>query len=213
MNTSLSLRIALACTCVGLAAQPACAAGPGAPTTYTLTRPAASTDDMNVSIYRDGARETIKMSRANGWHMQEWFDFAQHKQYATDSNAPGQCSVIAYTSDGPPELLDPVAGASGMASQIPANVPGAGKETLGGIDTRIIALPGGGKAWIDDAHHLAIKVQVVMENNPAPQTMVDLTGIRFDKPDPALLVPPTGCRQLSGSANAHGGHAEVPVHS
>ena len=183
-----------------------------APTqTYSFTRKAASASDMTIAVYRDGPLETIKLSRASGWHSQMWLDFAAHKQYADDSGAPGQCSVITYTSDSPPELLDPVPGAFDMAAQIPADAPATGKEKFGDIDTRIIDTPGGGKVWIDDTRHLVIKLQVVMEGNPKPQTMIDLTGIRFDKPDPALLTPPARCKPIVGSANAHGGHAEVSV--
>ncbi|MGA7298573.1 MAG: hypothetical protein WBW92_13835 [Rhodanobacteraceae bacterium] len=182
---------------------------------YSLVRKAKSASGMRSAIYRDGARETIQLSRANGWHSQTWFDFAAHKQYAVDSNAEGQCSVINYTSDGPPELLDPVPGAFDMAKQIPANAPRAGTAILASTKTRIIAMPGGGKIWIDDVRHLVMKLQVVMEGNPKPQTMFDLSGIRFDKSDPAALTPPSHCKAISGSANAHGGHAEVGavVHS
>jgi hypothetical protein len=193
-------------------APPAFAGGPPASTTYSLTRPARNAGDMTAAIYRDGARETIKLSRANGWHSQLWFDFAAHKEWASDSNAPGQCSVIAYTSDGPPELLDPVPGAFAMASEVPADAPRSGSAVLGGVNTHVIKMPGGGTAWLDDTHHLAIKVEAVMESNSDPQTILDLTGIRFDKPDAALLAPPSGCKQLKGSANAHGGHAEVSAH-
>lgn len=202
----------LAISCAALLAPLALAAAPAASSTYSLTRPARSASDMTIAIYRDGPRETIKLSRANGWHSQMWFDFAVHKQWGNDSNAPGQCSVIDYTSDGPPELLDPVPGAFAMAKEIPPDAPRSGTATLGGVATSVIDMPGGGKVWIDDTRHLAMKVMVVMEGNPAPQTMLDLTGIRFDKPDAALLTPPTGCKHTKGSANAHGGHAEIPLH-
>lgn len=189
------------------------AASPAA-TTYTLIHPAATAKDMSVSIYRDGPRETIKLSRANGWHSQTWFDFATHKQYGNDSNAPGQCSVIDYTSAGPPEMLDPVPGAFAMAAEIPANAPALGKEKLGNFDTRVIDVGGGGKIWLDDVHHLVIKARVPFEIQGKMQltTMVDLTGVSFAKPDPALLTPPTNCKHITGSANANGGHAEVPLH-
>ncbi len=190
----------------------AAAAAAVVPTTYSLVRPAISAKDMSVAVYRDGARETIKLARASGWHSQLWFDFSVHKQWGSDSNAPGQCSVIAYTSDGPPELLDPVAGAFAMAKEIPADAPRSGTAMLGDVATSTIAMPGGGTVWLDESRHLAMKVMVVMEGNPQPQTMIDLTGIRFEKPDAALLTPPTGCKQLVGSANANGGHAEVPLH-
>jgi hypothetical protein len=200
------------CACV--LAPLAMAAGPGAPTTYSLDKPARSASDMSIAIHRDGARETIKLSRANGWHSQMWFDFATHKQYAVDSNAPGQCSVIDYTSDGPPGLLDPVAGASDgdeMVTEIQAHATGTSKDTLGGIATRVISAPGA-KVWIDDAHHFVMKAEVVMDGSTQPQTLFDFTGISFAKPDPALLTPPAHCKHINGSSNANGGHAEVPIH-
>lgn len=193
--------------CMALTAPAVLAGNSGGLTTYQLTRKATSPNAMASAIYRDGSRETIKLSRASGWHSQMWFDFAAHKQWANDTNAPGQCSVITYTSDGPPSLLDPVPGAFDMAAQIPAKAPRSGKEKLGGVETSIIKMPDGGEVWLDNAHHLAMKVKIVVEGNPQPQTLIDLTGIRFDKPDPALLAPPTHCKQLAGSANANGGHA------
>lgn len=181
------------------------------PTIYSLERKAPSAHDMAVAIYRDGPRETIKLSRASGWHSQMWFDFAVHKQYVEDSNAPGTCSVINYTSDGAPELLDPIPGAFAMTAEIPANAPSSGKETLGGVETRLIDMGRGSKVWLDDNRHMVLKMMVVMEGNPAPQTMLDLTGIRFDKPDAAKLTPPAYCTQLTGSSNTNGGHAEEAI--
>lgn len=183
------------------------------PTTYSLVSKAPTGNNMAVSIYRDGPREMIKLSRANGWHSEQWFDFAAHKQYVEDSNAPGKCSVINYTSDAAPELLDPIPGASSMAAEIPPNAPSSGKETLGGVETRIIDMGGGSKVWLDDSRHMVIKAMVVMENNPAPQTMLDITGVSFDKPDASLLTPPANCQKISGSSNAHGGHAEESIHN
>ncbi|HWU75581.1 MAG TPA: hypothetical protein VN043_03690 [Rhodanobacter sp.] len=208
MRSPLLVRTLLAAITAAALSQPALA-GTAGPTTYSLARKAASAGDMSTSIHRDGTRETIKMTRANGWHSQTWFDFATHKEYAEDSNAPGQCSVIAYTSDGPPELLDPIPAAFAMAAQIPANAPRNGKASLGGIQTSVLKMPGGGEFWLDEAHHMVIKANIVMEGNPTPQTMFDLSGIRFDKPDAGMLAPPAHCKPIAGSANAHGGHAET----
>ncbi|MDN5923951.1 MAG: hypothetical protein L0H70_03005 [Xanthomonadales bacterium] len=206
-------RFGLICATAAADATPGAAhAATPVPTTYTLLRKAVSAHAMDTAIYRDGARETIKLARANGWHAQMWFDFTQHKQYGIDSNAPGKCSVIAYTSAGAPELLDPVPGAFSMAAEIPANAPISGKATLGGIATNVIQMPGHhGTIWIDPARHMVIKMKVVMEGNPEPQTMIDLTGISFDTPDAKLLTPPAHCKLLAGSANAHGGHAATPI--
>lgn len=198
--------------CAALLTASANATVPPPPTTYTLARPARGAGGMSIAIHRDGTREAIELSRAHGWHSHTWFDFAAHKQYASDSNAPGPCSVIDYSPDGPPELLDPVPGAFAMAAQIPADAPRGGKETLGGVTTRIIEMPGGGKVWLDEARHLAMKVEVAMEGSPTPQTLLDLTGIRFEKPAAASLTPPANCTHIAGDANAHGGHAEVPMH-
>lgn len=196
---------------IALGAAPAM---PAAPATYSLASPALTAKDMSTAIYRDGPRETIKLARASGWHSQMWFDFTAHKQWANDSNAPGQCSVIAYTSDNAPELLDPVPGAFAMAAQIPANAPVIGKEKLGNFDTRVIDAGGGGKIWLDDAHHLVIKARVPfqVQGHTELTTMVDLTHLSFSRPDPALLTPPAHCKAINGSSNANGGHADVPIH-
>lgn len=210
----LAFGLAALTTAAVRAAGPSAATAAQGPTTYSLVRKGATPDAMSAAIYRDGPREAIHLSRSNGWHSEEWFDFAAHKQYAEDSNAPGQCSVITYTSDGPPGLLDPISGGFDMYAQItaqmPANTPSS-KEMLGGIETRIVAMSDGSKFWLDDSRHMLLKALVVMQGNPKPQMLFDFTGIRFAKPDQALLMPPAHCTQQKGSSNANGGHAETPI--
>ena len=197
-----------------LCAPLALAASDAGPTTYLLVTKAKTASDMNTAIYRDGSRETVKLSRANGWHSQMWFDFSKHKEWATDSNAPGKCSVIAYTSDGPSTWLDPIAMAVQTAAQIPADVPSAGTAKLGNLETRIIQDPVSGVTiWLDTTHHMVIKEQMTAPGESQPKTMLDLASVRFDKPDPALFTPPSNCTQLTGSANANGGHAEETIHN
>ncbi|MGA7964733.1 MAG: hypothetical protein WCB49_02345 [Gammaproteobacteria bacterium] len=191
------------------------AAGP--PVTYTRIDASNAYDHMAVSLYRDGAREMIELTRApnaahpKGWTSRMWFDFKTHRQYVTDSNVPGKCSVIKYTSDGPPGLLDPVAGAASMAAQIPAGAKPSGTETLNGIRTSIYQAGPGATIWVNRTHHLALKAMVTLKGSKTPQTMLDLTGIKFDKPKPSLLVPPSHCTQIAGESNANGGHAEIPA--
>ena len=212
MTCSLPRKTLIVAGCAAMIPLFVCAAPAVAPPTiYSLERKAPSPHDMAVAIYRDGPRETIKLSRASGWHSQMWFDFAAHKQYVEDSNAPGKCSAITYTSDAAPELLDPIPGAFALTAEIPANAPSSGREILGGVETRVIDMGGGSKVWLDDNRHMVLKMMVVMQGNPAPQTMLDLTGIRFDKPDTAKLTPPAHCTQLTGTSNTNGGHAEEPI--
>lgn len=188
-----------------------------APVTYTLISHSKSYNDMAVSLYRDGTREMIEMLRApdathpKGWTSRMWFDFKTHRQYAVDSNSPGKCSVIKYTSDGPPDLLDPVAAAASMAAEIPAGAKPSRTETLGGVLTSVYQAGPGATIWVDPTHHLALKAMVTMEGSKTPQTMLYLAGITFAKPDPALLTPPAHCTKIAGESNANGGHAEVPV--
>ncbi len=205
--------------CPFVAAQDAVPAS--APATYIRIDKSKSFDDMAISLYRDGPREMIEMTRAanaahpKGWRSRMWLDFTAHRQYAVDSNAPGKCSVIKYTSDGPPPLLDRVVG----AAEIPTGIKPSGTQTLGSVKTSVFEA-GPEKLWVDQTHHLIIKLVLAMRDGQpkvggTPQTMFDLTGIRFDKPDPALLSPPTHCKQIAGKSNANGGHAEVgaQVHS
>lgn len=205
----------LVCACAALLTPLAFAAAPAGPTTYTIINPPPTGKDMSTNIYRDGAREMFRMSRANGWHSEQWFDYAAHKSWVADSNAPGKCSVITYTDDRPSPFLDPVPGAFAMAAQIPANVPSSGKEKLGQFNTRVLDLGGGAKLWVDDADHLVIKALTPFETDgdkqPTLTVTIDLTHLSFAKPDPALLTPPANCTRIKGSSNAFGGHAEVPV--
>ncbi|MGH8540642.1 MAG: hypothetical protein ACRETW_09070, partial [Stenotrophobium sp.] len=167
-----------------------------APVTYSHTVMSKAFAQMAVSQYRDGSREMIELTRAadaahpKGWISRMWFDFNAHLQYAVDSNAPGKCSLIKYSSDGPPGLLDPVGGAADTAAEIPADAKPSGTETLDGVQTNVYQPGPNAALWVDPVHHLAIKERVTLEGSTTPQTLLDLSGIRFDKPDPALLQPP-----------------------
>ena len=192
-----------------------------APVTYIRIRKSESFDHMAVSLYRAGPRELIEMTRAadaahpTGWRSRMWLDFTTHRQYADDSNAPGQCSVIKYTSDGPPPLLDGIGGAFGMAADIATHIPAgakpSGTETLGIFHTSIFKPDPGTTFWVDETRHLVIKARVTMQGSSTPQTILDLSGLTFDKPDTSLLTPPKNCKRIAGESSANGGHAEAAV--
>ncbi|MGH6989588.1 MAG: hypothetical protein ACREE3_06810, partial [Stellaceae bacterium] len=130
-----------------------------------------------------------------------------------DTNAPNQCSVIKYTSAVAPPLLDPVAGAAQMTAQMPKDLPVAGKTSIDGVKVEFLKASGKDgtlKVWRDPVHHLVIRAVMVLPSKSA-QTLIDLSGISFAKPDPALLAPPKNCHAIKGESNANGGHAEVPI--
>ena len=191
------------------------------PDSYSITIKPTPPDDMSVAVYRDGPREVVRMSRPvsstrpKAWTSNVWYDFQAHRQYATDSNAPNQCSVIKYTSAIAPPLQDPVVMSAQMGAQMPPGITPAGNATIDGMNVAVLqtTTPDGTiKIWKDTTHNLIIKATLTPPGGAPPQTIIDLTGISFAKPDPALLTPPQNCKMITGESNANGGHAEVPIH-
>lgn len=189
---------------------------PKPPETYSISAPARSAREMSVKVYRDGPREKVEMSRANGWKAQFWYDFAAHKEYVLDSSDPAKrCSVQKYASDHAPGLQDPIDAALEMGAQLPATAKVVGHETVGGLAARVVEVDdpdehGKMKAWIDEKYGLLLKLVFMPEKGPA-QTTFELGQINFAKPDAALLKPPSGCTVVAGESNANGGHTEVPA--
>jgi len=229
MNRMIGLAFALTLV-VGLGSSSASAQTPPSsppspalslPPAYTISVPPAPHDDLSMKIYRDGPRELVVLSRpsskarAGGWTSHVWYDFQAHRQYADDSNAPKKCGVIVYTSATAPELQDPVVMSAGMSATLPKELKPVGTERLAGIDTTILEATQDGntmRVWKDLQHSLVIKMVMTPKGHPA-QTVLNLTGLTFAKPDPALLIPPQRCQQLAGESTAQGGHAVLPAGS
>jgi len=200
-------------------AQPGDAAPLPVPPVYSAATGTGAADSMAIKVYRDGPREMIDLSKRphpgspKGYHLRVWYDFARHLVFA-DAYNKAPCTQAAYTSLDAPAMQDPVVLMAQSGIRMPPDAKPTATEKLGGLtcDRYTQALEPGKtmSVWLEPKTRFPVKVDIP---TPAGRMVVDLSPLRFSRPDPKLLVPPKGCVVQAGTTSANGAHTETPVHT
>ena len=190
------------------------------PQTYSFSAIGSMTgSSMTIKVNRNGPRELVeratiaKPGETSKLHDRVLYDFEAHRLFTLDLNS-NICTTQEYTSPAVPGLVDPVGAASETVSGIAA-MPAQlwTRDILNGIAVKVAELPmaegqGKSKAWVDEKYGFVVKLAMAMGTEPET-TRFEIKEISYAPSPASLFTAPQGCKQIGGTSNANGGHAEM----
>lgn len=164
--------------------------------------------EVTTQIYRDGQRamqESIGPAAAGfskGMHTRTFYDLGRGKSYTIDLNNPSTgCGTATFSGD----WGDPFAMSTDMLRDLAGKNPKPiGSETVAGVPTKVMSVSDAAsktdfKLWIDEAHHLVMKLQAIPTDG-SPKTMIEIKELSLTKPAASLMAVPSAC--LAAAAGA-----------
>jgi len=183
--------------CLGLLAYLPLTQAQTPPTAYTIMQKGNSPDAV-TAIYRSGSKAlAIVNEPAQGstpaMRIYNLYDLAAGVNYTwSPDTLPIPCSSGTFSGD----WGDPFALTTDVKKDIAdGEVKLAGSETINGIPTQIYAgsnAQASERVWFDQRDGLVIRAQLAGAGAPE-MTLVDITKVSFEPPDPMLFVLPPAC--------------------
>ncbi len=180
---------------------------------FTLLGSPLMGPDATFKVYRDGDREAIETTfpvsaeRPNGYRDRRVYDFQAHKVYLWSLDDPGQpCGPQSIGDHDVPEMMDIITGFVPFTDQIAKqNLKVVRSEIVNGIATRAMEArdPAGQqtvRVWLAEKGGYVIKM-VTVPKGGAPQTNLEVKGLRFDKPQALEFVLPARCNASANTAS------------